>query len=230
MSTMCYDNSIVTCTHHMINPEDINLSALPWLPLDELITFPRKPAIYFAIDSANRVQYIGKSIDPRKRWGQHHRFEELNSIGFIKVAFLFIDIDSLKDTELALIRRFKPPFNVVGKPDPVFSQLSPRQKTLPQTESSQATTRRKVSIQNLASGKVVNGSVEFEVGSRKIAIRLLEERFFEIATIGCNGGFDYIYLSYPGCDRPFQVTASQCKGYLATEHITEHITVTIRRS
>jgi len=33
----------------MINPQDLDLSAMPWLPLDEKGAFPKASAIYFAI-------------------------------------------------------------------------------------------------------------------------------------------------------------------------------------
>jgi hypothetical protein len=32
----------------MINPSEVNLSCLPWLPLDAKSAFPKNPAIYFA--------------------------------------------------------------------------------------------------------------------------------------------------------------------------------------
>ena len=35
----------------MINPQDLDLNSLPWLPLTEKSSFPEQPAIYFAIDA-----------------------------------------------------------------------------------------------------------------------------------------------------------------------------------
>ena len=52
----------------MINPQLIDISSLPWLPLDARSAFPKQPAIYFAIDSKNRIQYIGRSLNPKSRW------------------------------------------------------------------------------------------------------------------------------------------------------------------
>jgi hypothetical protein len=51
----------------MIDPKSLNLSALPWLPLDARSAFPRNPAIYFAIDGQGTIQYIGRSINPKQR-------------------------------------------------------------------------------------------------------------------------------------------------------------------
>ena len=99
----------------MINPENLALEALPWLPLEEKGAFPRQPAIYFAIDQKGVVQYIGRSVDPKQRWADHHQYNPLSEIGSIRIAYLFIDVDFLNATEKALIRWFNPPLNTVGK-------------------------------------------------------------------------------------------------------------------
>lgn len=100
----------------MIDPSKIDFSVLPWLPLEEKAAFPRQPAIYFAIDASGIVQYIGRSTNPKVRWQQHHKFEDLQKVGFIKIAYLFIDLpDILPVIEAALISWFKPPLNTVGR-------------------------------------------------------------------------------------------------------------------
>lgn len=45
----------------MLNPSAIDLSALPWLPLDARSAFPRQPAIYFAIDQKARRKPLASS-------------------------------------------------------------------------------------------------------------------------------------------------------------------------
>jgi len=97
----------------MINPSEVNLSDLPSIPLKERRLFPCQPAIYFAIDSLNQVQYIGKSANPRARWTSHHRLKEIKAIGSIKVAFLFVGAEFLAEMEYALISQFKPLLNVI---------------------------------------------------------------------------------------------------------------------
>lgn len=100
----------------MINPAEINLDALPWLPLDAKTVFPTKPAIYFAIDSQGAIQYIGKSKNPKVRWGQHHRYEQLRAIGGVRIVYLFVDApELLLEIESALIEWFDPPLNVFGR-------------------------------------------------------------------------------------------------------------------
>lgn len=101
----------------MINPSEIDFSSLPWLPLDAKSAFPQNPAIYFAIDSQGVVQYIGRSVNPRKRWANHHKYQELETIGSIKIVYLFIDSpELLPQIESALILWFNPALNSIGKP------------------------------------------------------------------------------------------------------------------
>lgn len=96
----------------MINPENLNISELPWLPLSESSAFPSEPAIYIAIDSNNTIQYIGRSENPRKRWRRHHKYEQLSSIGNIKIVYLFVDdLILLSEIESALINHFQPRLN-----------------------------------------------------------------------------------------------------------------------
>jgi len=95
----------------MINPQDLDLSAMPSLPLDEKGAFPKASAIYFAIAPSGVVQYIGRSRNPKVRWLAHHKFSELSAIDGIRIAFLFADEDLLPAIEGALIKWFDPPLN-----------------------------------------------------------------------------------------------------------------------
>lgn len=100
----------------MINPSEINLSSLPWLPLDARSAFPKNPAIYFAIDPQGKIQYIGRSLNPKSRWANHHKYEQLEAIGSVKIVYLFVDSpDLLSEIESALILWFDPPLNLAGK-------------------------------------------------------------------------------------------------------------------
>ena len=51
-----------------INAQTIDLMNLPSVPLEMKLQLPRTSGIYFAIDSSNKVQYIGKANNLRKRW------------------------------------------------------------------------------------------------------------------------------------------------------------------
>jgi DNA-binding XRE family transcriptional regulator len=102
----------------MINPESLDLSALPWLPLEAKSAFPKQSAIYFAIDSLGEIQYIGRSVNPKQRWSRHHKFSDLQEIGGIRIAYLFMDADLLPSIEKALLQWFKPRLNVIGVSEP----------------------------------------------------------------------------------------------------------------
>ena len=96
----------------MINPFDVKLDALPWLPLEEKAALPKRPTIYFAIDSQDTVQYIGRTVNMYTRWGNHHRYYQLAAIENIKIAYLLIDTPQmLPDIENALIEYFQPSLN-----------------------------------------------------------------------------------------------------------------------
>ena len=96
----------------MVNPETLDIRTLPWLPLEEKAAFPKKSAIYFAIDSQETVQYIGRSVNVRHRWGSHHKYDALSEIGNVKIAYLFVDaVELLPKIEAALIEWFNPPLN-----------------------------------------------------------------------------------------------------------------------
>lgn len=98
-----------------INPKTLDIKTLPWLPLEEKAAFPKKSAIYFAIDSQGTVQYIGRSANVRQRWGNHHKYDVLSEIGNVKIAYLFVDaVELLPKIEAALIEWFNPPLNFLA--------------------------------------------------------------------------------------------------------------------
>ena len=95
----------------MINPTTIDLSALPSVPLSERSQLPFVSCVYFAIDSQNKVQYIGATINLNQRWVQHHRSSQLFKMESVRVSYLPVDTGSLLEVEKALIQWFKPSLN-----------------------------------------------------------------------------------------------------------------------
>lgn len=95
----------------MINPETLDLSALPSVALESKSDLPNQSAIYFAIDSQGVIQYIGRSMNVNQRWQGHHRAKELKSLGGIRIAYLGLDADLLPEVEAALIKYFNPCLN-----------------------------------------------------------------------------------------------------------------------
>lgn len=96
----------------MFNPEEIKLKHLPSVDLSEKDSLPKIPGIYFAIDSLDRVQYIGQSENLYRRWLDHSRHVDLKHIGNVRIAYLFISSkELLPRIESALIYYFNPPLN-----------------------------------------------------------------------------------------------------------------------
>lgn len=92
-----------------IAPESVNVFALPSLPLNWRKSFPKCPAIYFAM-SGEKILYIGRASKLVKRWQNHHRLAELEEAGEIKIAWMEVSESKLLPAiEKALIQFFKPP-------------------------------------------------------------------------------------------------------------------------
>ncbi|MBW4603941.1 MAG: GIY-YIG nuclease family protein [Calothrix sp. FI2-JRJ7] len=96
----------------MIGLEQPNLKPLPWVSLNAKSQLPATSGIYIAINSQNKVEYIGRSVNIRQRWENHHRYKQLKSIGGIKLCYLAVEnVDLLNRLETALITCLKPPLN-----------------------------------------------------------------------------------------------------------------------
>lgn len=64
----------------LLHPE-LNLLQLPSRLLSQRDQLPSCPAIYFALDSKDRILYIGRAINLVERWRDHHRLDQLTRIG-----------------------------------------------------------------------------------------------------------------------------------------------------
>lgn len=156
---------------------NLNFSDLPWLPLEMADTFPRKPCIYFAVDSASQVQYVGRSINANNRWKDHHKYDSLSKLKRVKIYFLVLEAESfLAIVEDFFIKLFNPPLNIVGKLA-VKSQPQPSQ-IQPQSDKSRIS--QKLAAKLKSSGKswithreLVNRSFSV-VSDRKVAKAILE--------------------------------------------------------
>jgi DNA-binding XRE family transcriptional regulator len=96
----------------MINPEAINLSTLPSVPIENSSKLPRIPGIYLAFDSLGVIQYIGRSANMKRRWYNHHRKYQLESMKGVRLAWIEVsELTLLPSIEEALITWFSPPLN-----------------------------------------------------------------------------------------------------------------------
>jgi excinuclease UvrABC nuclease subunit len=92
----------------MISPSTIDPLQLPSVGMTDRKQLPQIPCIYFAIDIYDQIQYIGRSVNPRQRWQNHHRQAQL--IG-CRIAYMECDKALLDEVETALIEWFNPPLN-----------------------------------------------------------------------------------------------------------------------
>ncbi|MHC5930829.1 GIY-YIG nuclease family protein [Nostoc sp.] len=96
----------------MLNPTSIDLTSLPSVPLSKYSQLPEISGIYFAIDSLNTVQYIGRAKNILSRWRGHHRKRELQKLDGVRISYLAIsDTSLLNEVESALIEYFNPCLN-----------------------------------------------------------------------------------------------------------------------
>jgi excinuclease UvrABC nuclease subunit len=73
---------------------------------------PNVAAIYFVLDAAKDVLYIGRSKSLCFRWQSHHHYARFESLPDIRIAWLTVsDMTLLPDIEKALIAHFQPPLN-----------------------------------------------------------------------------------------------------------------------
>jgi hypothetical protein len=82
--------------------------------LAERKQLPDCAAIYFAIDSNNRVLYVGKAKNLAARWRNHHRIHKLEEIDqefSVRLAWQAWNEEDLGEAERSPIKRFQPLLN-----------------------------------------------------------------------------------------------------------------------
>lgn len=96
----------------MFAAEEVDVLGLPFVDLSQKDDLPPVPGIYFAIDEAKKIRYIGLSKNLKHRWRYHHKLESLAKIPGIKIAYLAVsDSSLLGEIEVALINHFRPDLN-----------------------------------------------------------------------------------------------------------------------
>ncbi len=95
----------------MIDPLFLDLESLPFVLLDDRRLLPSDPCVYFAIDSSGEVLYIGRAVNLKARWANHHHWDALNSMEGVRIAYLSIPHASLDQVEQSMIEWFDPLLN-----------------------------------------------------------------------------------------------------------------------
>lgn len=82
--------------------------------LGDYRNLPDSPGIYFALDSASRVWYVGISTTSlRSRHAKHEKLSEFKQNKIQHIAyFVWTDVDDLEEWEIGYVRKFNPPLNM----------------------------------------------------------------------------------------------------------------------
>lgn len=92
----------------------INPYQLISIELSNIKKLPECTAIYFVIDSQNRILYIGKANNLSARWKNHHRkhqLEEIHKENLVRIAWQAWNKQDLAEAENYLIANFNPLLN-----------------------------------------------------------------------------------------------------------------------
>ncbi|HIK32472.1 MAG TPA: GIY-YIG nuclease family protein [Oscillatoriales cyanobacterium M59_W2019_021] len=87
---------------------------LPFFALSQVKALPNCTAIYFAIDSHDRILYIGQATNLATRWKNHHRRYQLEDIDRktpVRIAWVPWNQEGLTEAETLLIKSFQPLLN-----------------------------------------------------------------------------------------------------------------------
>lgn len=90
--------------------EFIDPFKLPYVDLLDRKNLPNYPAIYFAIDSQNRVLYVGQATNLATRWKNHRRvyqLQEINKDSLVRIAWQPWTLEDLSEAERYFINNSK---------------------------------------------------------------------------------------------------------------------------
>ena len=102
---------------------NLSLLFLPQESIANLDRLPSRPGIYYAIDDAGDVRYIGMATDLYQRWNgegryRHHKRTILELMGGVTLKYRLVPEYRLRYEEAIEIRKFDPDLNE-QHPDPV---------------------------------------------------------------------------------------------------------------
>lgn len=102
----------------MKSPKNLHSEMLPLFPLilptvafRETDTLPKASGIYFALNEASCVLYVGATKNLWQRWRNHHKYEHLTQHACTHIAYYLCPIVDLHHVERAMILQFHPCLN-----------------------------------------------------------------------------------------------------------------------
>ncbi|MBD2683227.1 MULTISPECIES: ribbon-helix-helix protein, CopG family [Nostoc] len=86
---------------------------LPALPLSDRKKLPEVSAIYLVWSAEGKLLYIGRTVNLKNRWLNHHRLQDLALMGVDKVFIAWFETDKerLPEIEQTLIDNLEPTLN-----------------------------------------------------------------------------------------------------------------------
>ncbi|ESA38479.1 putative endonuclease [Leptolyngbya sp. Heron Island J] len=93
----------------MIGIDSLNLGDLPTVDFERKNALPSVCGVYLAIDSSNKVQYVGKAKSIKDRWDSHEKAKELEASN--KIAYIRCSYRACNQIEADLISFYQPKLN-----------------------------------------------------------------------------------------------------------------------
>ena len=81
----------------------------PSVPLSQRDRLPSKPGLY-AVRWLFITWYVGKSVNLRNRWDDHHRYPQAKRLPWCRIAYCTMHKDAIHEAERRLIRLNKRPY------------------------------------------------------------------------------------------------------------------------
>ena len=157
----------------------ISIGNFPSVPLVNCSDLPAISAIYFVIDAFDQCLYVGKSIDIKARWADHHIWRSLSNYESKRIAFLPTEVDDLTVVENTFIAFFQPQLNIAMK-DPLYDIEFSQEREKSEKAESERTEAMKAEIRQsyqLAQAKLLQlkseGKLKYvEIGFKAVIAQL----------------------------------------------------------
>lgn len=92
----------------------IELQSLGYVKLVDIHSLPNEPGIYLVCDNAQKVFYVGKSQNLRKRLSSHEHMCKFEEVMHAQVKYKALSEDLCSQVESSCISYYKPTFNQVS--------------------------------------------------------------------------------------------------------------------
>src|SRR5689334_1700311 len=100
----------------MVAVTEVDIASLPSVAVADRLRLPGGTAVYFVLNAAGEVIYIGSALSLRTRWSSHRLRKDCEATGAARIAWMRCDdFKEAMTREVELIFSIKPPLNQRGK-------------------------------------------------------------------------------------------------------------------